>query len=505
MPETVVSAEGESGRGLDADERAELERLRVEIAEIRSGQPSDVGKESTRRRINWRMIGVVALVILCAVLTLLSVTTRYVRSQILDTDHYVSTVAPLASNPAVQQQVTNSITNEINQQTNIEEVTSNALNELTQLTPADRPRVDQAITGLAPVISAQAESFIHNTVAQFVGSDQFAALWTTANREAHDAVVAAVTGDTQHGAVNVDTTNGSISIELGPIITQVKQRLSAQGFAFADKIPVVNKQFVVWQSKELARAQNLVRSLDKVATVLPWLAILVALAAIGLAGVGRRIRTLTAIGIAVVGAMLVLAIGIIVGRTIYLNNVPADVLSPAAAQAIFDTVISPLRTALRAVAVLGLVLAVVGFFAGGTRAAGATRRAIAGGFETVDRRRKQRSASMVEAQLWRLRYVVRLGVPIIAAFVLMFWHYPTGMVVFWVAVVACLILAAFEFAIAPARRGVAAGSVVAEDIVAESAGPESSEIVVTDTVVTETVGDDAAATVVDSTDSPRAK
>ena len=61
MPETVVSAEGESGRGLDADERAELERLRVEIAEIKSGQPSDVGKESKRRRINWRMIGVCLL------------------------------------------------------------------------------------------------------------------------------------------------------------------------------------------------------------------------------------------------------------------------------------------------------------------------------------------------------------------------------------------------------------------------------------------------------------
>ena len=170
-------------------------------------------------------------------------------------------------------------------------------------------------------------------------------------------------------------------------------------------------------------------------------------------------------------------------------------LSPAAAQAIFDTVIGPLRTALRAVAVLGLVLALVGFFAGGTRAAAATRRVIGGGFETIDRRRKQRSASMVEAQLWRLRYVVRLGVPIIAAFVLMFWHYPTGMVVFWVVVVACLILAAFEFAIAPARRGVAAGSVVAEDLVAESAGPVSSEIVVTETVVTETPARRATSTI----------
>ena len=43
-----------------------------------------------------------------------SVTTRFVRSQILDTDRYVATVSPIGSDPAVQAQVVDSITNEIN-------------------------------------------------------------------------------------------------------------------------------------------------------------------------------------------------------------------------------------------------------------------------------------------------------------------------------------------------------------------------------------------------------
>ncbi|MGV9825018.1 hypothetical protein [Gordonia sp. NPDC003429] len=438
---------------LSTDERAELECLRAQVAELAAGGDTAVAAAaSPRRRVNWRAVGAITLVILCAVLALLSVTTRFVRSQILDTDHYVATVTPLASNPAVQQQVTNAIVDEINGQVNIKQITTDALTTLTELTPADRPRVDQAVVGLAPVIAGQAEAFIRSTVAEFVGSQQFKELWVTANREAHAAVVAAVTGDTRHGAIQVDTDNGSISIQLGPIITQVKQRLTERGFAFADRIPVVNKDFVIWQSKHLVRAQNLVSALDKVADILPWLTILVIFAAVGVAGRGRRMRTLAAVGVAVVLAMLVLALAVLVGRSIYLSEMPTDVLSQPAAQAIFDTVINPMRLALRAVAVVGLVLALVGFFASGSRSALVVRAWIRRGFGAIDARRKDRAPSVVERGLWQARLPIRIGVPTVGALILMFWHYPTGMVVFWVVLVGALVLIAFEFAVAPARR-----------------------------------------------------
>lgn len=391
--------------------------------------------------------------------TLLSVTTRFVRSEILDTDHYVSTITPLASNDAVQQQVTNFIVGAINDQVNIEQVATDALTALTEATPADRPRVDQAVVNLAPLLAGQAQNLIRNTVSQFVTSPEFENLWVVANREAHQAVVAAVTGNTEHGAVKIDTDNGSISISLGPIIEQVKQRLVQRGFSVANNIPAVDKQFVIWQSPQLLRAQNLINALDKVATVLPWLAIAAILAAIAVAGNGRRLRTLTAVGVAIILTMLLLAIAVLVGRAIYLNEVPADVLSPGAAQAIFDTVINPLRTALRAVALVGLVLALIGFFAGGSKAALATRSIVSRGFGAVDDRRADREPSAVEKALWTARIPVRIAIPTIGAFILMFWKYPTGVVVFWVVLIAVLGLIAFEFAIAPARRAVADGTI----------------------------------------------
>ncbi|NDZ92666.1 hypothetical protein G3I13_20725 [Streptomyces sp. SID6673] len=430
-------------RPLDADERAELERLRAEVA-------GRTGRRGEGPSI-WRRIGATVLVILCALLALTSVTTRYVRGELLDTEHYLTTVTPLASDPAVQAQVSAAVTEQIDSRVDIQQMTQQALQQIVDLTPADRPRVDQALVGLAPVLASQAESFVHKTVDDFVRSSTFKDLWVAANRAAHRSVVAAVTGETQRDAVKIGS-DGTISIQLGPIIEQVKQRLQDRGFAFAGSIPQVDKQFVVFQSPDLAKAQRWVRALDKIASILPWLAILAAVGAVALIGSGRRLRMLAIVGIAITLSMLVLAIGLLVGRSIYLGQVPPDVLAPDAARVIFDTVVAPLRLALRAVAVVGLVVAVAAFLAGGSRAALAVRHGFTRGVGAVDSRRAARAPNTFERVLWQARIAVRIGVVAIAALVLMFWPYPTGLVVIWTVVIACVVLAALEVAMQPARR-----------------------------------------------------
>ncbi|MEE4024508.1 hypothetical protein V1Y59_15590 [Gordonia sp. PKS22-38] len=448
----IRPAEASDPRPLDADERAELERLRAEVA-ARSVRPE--------RKMLWRRIVAVSLVVLCAVLTLLSVTTRYVRGELLDTEHYLTTVAPLASEPAVQEQVTDAITDEINAQVDIQQITEQALQQLVDLTPAERPRIDQTVVGLAPVLANQAESFIQQTVSRFVESDQFRELWVTANRAAHRSVVAALTGDTERGAIEIDS-DGSISIQLGPVIDQVKQQLTDRGFAFAANIPEVDKDFVVFQSPQLADAQRWVGALDNIADVLPWLALAAAIGAVLVIGAGRRLRMTAAVAISIVVAMLLLAIGLLIGRAVYMSEIPADVLAPDAARVIFDTVVNPLRLALRAVAVLALVVAIVVFFAGGSRSAKAVRRGFTGGVGALDARRKQRDPNAFELALYQARIPVRIAVVVGAALILMFWSYPTGLVVIWTVVITCLVLAALEIAMRPARREVAEAAVAEE-------------------------------------------
>ncbi|GAA3180252.1 hypothetical protein GCM10020255_073930 [Rhodococcus baikonurensis] len=76
-------------------------------------------------------------------------TTRFTRSQILDTDRYVSTVAPLGENPAVQAEITNQITDEIFDRVDVEGLTTDALTALTDVSnlAANAPRLDQALVG----------------------------------------------------------------------------------------------------------------------------------------------------------------------------------------------------------------------------------------------------------------------------------------------------------------------------------------------------------------------
>ena len=112
--------------------------------------------------------------------------------------------------------------------------------------------------------------------------------------------------------------------------------------------------------------------LDTAADVLPWLTIALAFAAVAVAPRGRRLRALSLAGLSLVLAMLVLAIALLIGRALYLDAMPPDILAPDAAAATIDTVLDPLRLALRAVAVLGLVVAVGAYLLGGSASATAS-------------------------------------------------------------------------------------------------------------------------------------
>jgi hypothetical protein len=97
---------------LTPDERAELERLRSDAARVR---PAHSGWAR-----GGRWLGAVVLLLIAALLGGLAVTAVYLRSQVLNTDTYVATVAPLAQDPAVREQIATRLTNEIMTRTNVQ-------------------------------------------------------------------------------------------------------------------------------------------------------------------------------------------------------------------------------------------------------------------------------------------------------------------------------------------------------------------------------------------------
>ncbi|MGK9269796.1 hypothetical protein KXR83_02235 [Williamsia muralis] len=449
---------------LDRAERAELERLRRQVADGRRDQfdgQRGAGTDRSNNRRTLRWTATILLLIIVAALAISGVLARFARSEVLDTDRYVETVSPLAGNTTLQNELATQITAAIMERGNIAEVTREALVALTQ----NAPNVPPAVVGLAPVLTEQAESFIDQTVRSLLASDQFEELWIQANKQAHEALVKLLTGE-ERAAIVVDD-SGTVSIALEPIVANVRDRLKDRGFAFADNIPNVDKSFVIFRSPDLVKAQNAVSALDKASTILPWLTLLVAVAAVWAAPKGSRRRAVSLVGVSIALAMVVLAIGLSIGRSLYLDAVPADVLSPGAAEALIDAVLVPLRSMLRALAVVGIVVALVGYLSGSSRSATAVRGAYSKAVDSL-RGRGTRTPHPVETFAAKYRMPLRLSIVAVAIAVLVFWDYPSGLVVMATVLIAVIAMVIVELVARPA--------VVQNPSPAESAAGPSSTV-----------------------------
>ncbi|TCC22979.1 hypothetical protein [Kribbella speibonae] len=192
---------------------------------------------------------------------------------------------------------------------------------------------------------------------EFVGSDLFQTLWSRANRIAHDQLVAALRG--ADGAVRVD--DDTVSIEIGPFVAAVRDNLVSSGFSAAQRIPDVQQNFVLFSAEEVQRIQGGYRLLDRYGAVLPFAA--AGVIVLGLYVATARRRTLAGAGFGIALSMVLLAVVLAIGRSVYLDHLPAT-LNAATAGAVFDVLVRSLRTTLRIVFAIGLAIGAAAFIAG---------------------------------------------------------------------------------------------------------------------------------------------
>ncbi|MEV0247533.1 hypothetical protein AB0H76_13155 [Nocardia sp. NPDC050712] len=400
--------------------------------------PSDLAASRATGGARLRWTATAVLLVLVAILGTAAVLARFARGELLDTDRYVQTVAPLATDPAVQAGLADRITDAIMERLDVETLAAQALAELA----ADRPRIPPAVIGLAPVIGTQARDFVHDTAESVVTSEQFGDLWVQVNRQAHRRLAAVLAGDAP-AALSADD-SGAVSVSLAPMIERVRTALLARGFTLAEQVPAIDKSFVVFRSPELVEARRWVALGDRVAGVLPWVTLLAAVGAVLVAPKGRRLRALSWVGVVMVAAMALLAVAIAVARSAYLQALPAGVLSRESATVVIDALLVPLRNTLRAVFVLAVVTALVGFLLGPARLAVAIRGSISGMFGRARSRSAGHIAQSVGAAVWRVRGPLRVGIVLAAAVVVVFWRYPTGLVIVLTVLAAVVALIAVE-------------------------------------------------------------
>jgi len=432
----------------------ELERLRARVAELEAelSSPRPARRATGTSHTVWRSTSAAILIMVACLLAPLSVTAVWASTQVSDTEQYVETVAPLADDPAVQQAVADDVTRVVLDYVEVEELTDQTLAALAQQENLP-PRVAEALPALAVPITNGIESFTRTQVDNIVASDRFATAWEQVNRIAHEQVVRLLEGN-QGGAISAQ--DDTVTLNLAPVIAQVKERLVARGFTVAENIPEVDQSFVLVRSDAVTRAQGFYRLLNALGA---WLSVIaLALFALGVYLARDRRRALLRGALGVVGAMLALGVALAIARVLYLDAVPADVLPRQAAENVFDTLVRFLRTGLRAAAVLGLIVALGAFLTGPTNAAVWTRSKLSSGIGSLRGGAEAAGWQTGPVGTWTFAHkrALRIGVVIVGGLVLAFWTRPTAVVVVVTALLVLLAVGVVEFLGRPPSAPVAA-------------------------------------------------
>ncbi|MFJ8753859.1 hypothetical protein ACIREO_31715 [Streptomyces sp. NPDC102441] len=262
------------------------------------------------------------LLVLLAVLVPVSALSAWVDLELDDTDRYLAAVSPLASDTDVRDTVATVVTDET-----MKKIDVGSLQET-------------------------AEQFLHEAALSFTTTEAFQRIWDSANRTAHQAVTASLHGDDGQ----------AVTIDLAPMIEDVKKELVDSGVPFADRIPVQETSITVLSAD---RADDLRSSFQWLRYCSVWPAVatvvlLVLVLGLTLVRGGRRAGLTTAAvaggGLALGAALLRIAVA--VGRDRVLDQVPGTDRDGAAA--VYDALTASLRTTVWVVLLVGAVLAVGG-------------------------------------------------------------------------------------------------------------------------------------------------
>jgi hypothetical protein len=181
----------------------EVVRLREERDALE--QRVDLLEARPERRRRAARITATILTVLAVLVFAVVVPGTWARRTLLNTDRYVATVAPLASDPAVQEYLARTVTEQV----------FVALDIQTRLAGVLRERAPR-LAFLAGPIATGVEGFVKDQLQTIFGSEAFATAWEEANRFVHTQLIAVLEG----GDDTVREQNGAIVLNLLPLVNQ---------------------------------------------------------------------------------------------------------------------------------------------------------------------------------------------------------------------------------------------------------------------------------------------
>jgi hypothetical protein len=319
-----------------------IETLRAEVEELQRYK----AKAESRIRFPWRRVVVAVLIVLGCVIGAGANVTVWLKSVALNTNAWVATVGPLSRDPAVALAISDY-----------------AVGQLFASVDAEQ-RVRQALPPnaafLAPPLVSATQDYARDVTADVINSERFSAIWSAANRFAHEQAVALLRN--KGGLFYISS--GQVTVDLNDLLVSVQDTLDSTGLGavFGD-LPLSEGRgkWVVYEGARLAQLQQALTILDRAGVLLPLLS-LAAFALAVWASLWRR-RTLLYIGIGLAITMGLSLFAFRLARSDVLNQI-ANELYRSAAEAMWGIVLTGLVRQTVLVLLTGLIIAVGAFLAG---------------------------------------------------------------------------------------------------------------------------------------------
>ena len=298
---------------------------------------------------------VIAIIVLATVIGLLSVLSIWAKRQVLETETWTNTSTKLLRDKAVQSALSSFMVEELYDNVDVEAELAAAL-----------PGQAKALAGPA---AAGLRELAGKAATEALARPKVQALWSEANRAAHDLFLELVEG----GGEKLSTEGGNVSLDLGPIVTQLGERL---GIDVAEKLPPEVAKIQLVESEDLGLVQDAVNWLKDLSLILPLLALALYAIAIYLARGWRR-EAVRAWGISwILIGVIVLVVRSIAGEVIVDELVKNESVKPAG-EAVWDIATSLLHDGGIAMLIYGLAIVLGAVLAGPMGLAVRARRNLA--------------------------------------------------------------------------------------------------------------------------------
>ncbi|WP_431797241.1 hypothetical protein [Microbacterium kunmingense] len=340
----------------------ELEAANERLQSERGATPPPAGRR-------WRSIVSAALIVVAALLVPLSIVTAWARIQLIDEESFVTTLAPLADDPAVQSMIVDETMQAIQAQVDFRQLTAEVFDGLADL--GLPPRAESALQLLEAPAANGLEGLASTAVTRLVESDVFSDVWATLTRATHRALATAATSD--GGGLVVRTADG-VGVQIGVLVERVKQNLIDQGVGVAQLIPSVDRVVILGDGQNL----DTVRTAYALATILGWWLPVVTLLLFvaGILVARKRSTAILGTGIGLAVGATVLALTFAIGGSVVRGVAIEQDISPDGLHVLYQRLVGGMSQSAIVLGLLGLFIAFLGWVLGASRGATGMRRTV---------------------------------------------------------------------------------------------------------------------------------